>query len=249
MSREPFLSIQNCSLSFPSLVNAQSLKKKLLLALFGRSNQLPPSVQHLVGPINVDIKNGERVAILGPNGAGKSSLLRLMTKVYHPTYGVIATSGSINSMIDIHAGVKDELSGRDNARMLLKFFQPQNGEQTSSTTQILEEIKHFSGLEEAFEKPVSTYSSGMRLRLVFSTVTTQNSDILVMDEWMSVGDHEFVSKVNDRLHSLVEKSQIFVLATHSSEAALSLCERGIVMKKGEIIFDGPIADACNFYFN
>ena len=248
MPQKPFIHARNCYLSFPELGNSQSLKKLLLHRILGQSKKVVPNEQHLLGPLNIEINSGEKVAILGQNGAGKSSFLRLISKVYHPTMGSIKSHGTINAMIDIHAGVKDDLSGRANAKMLLKFFQPSDAKRTFDETQIIDEIKEFSGLGETFEKPVSTYSSGMRLRLVFATITTQHSDILIMDEWMSVGDHEFLKKVDDRLLSLVEKSKIFVLATHSPKAALSLCERGIVMKKGEIIFDGAIDAACKFYF-
>jgi len=241
------INIKDCSILFPETAGLKSFKNKLLMTAIGQSAKVRPERQHLLGPISLEIKKGENVAILGENGAGKSSLLRLISGIYTPTSGISNIFGSVVSMIDIHAGVKDEMTGRNNAKMLMRFF-GNNINRSQNQNKVLENIKEFSGLEDAFEKPIATYSSGMRLRLVFSTVTLQRADIVLMDEWLSVGDHAFLKKVNLRLKQVVDDAHIFLLATHSQETALELCERGIVLKNGRILFDGSIKDACDFYF-
>jgi len=194
--------------------------------------------------ISFHVAEGERVGLLGRNGAGKSTLLRVVSKVYRPTSGKATITGSIASLIDISLGINPEATGRQNIYLRAAML----GISRKDIKPRFDEIVEFSELGDFIEAPVRTYSSGMQLRLAFSVSTVFVPEILVMDEWLSVGDEDFKDKAEARLQEVVSSSSILVLASHSRDLLEKTCTRGILLEKGEVALDGPIADVTDRYF-
>jgi lipopolysaccharide transport system ATP-binding protein len=173
---------------------------------------LPHSVKAL-NNITLDLKDGDRLGVMGPNGAGKSTLLRTLAGVYHPTSGSIDVNGSIASLIDISLGMDGEATGYENIRMRGIMM----GLSLKQIRSMEDEIADFSGLGDFLHMPIRTYSTGMHMRLGFSVSTAVNADIILMDEWLSVGDSEFILKAEKRLENFIGRSSILIIASHSEE--------------------------------
>lgn len=209
----------------------RSLKKNLLRVATGGKISSEAgkgvSIRALDG-IDLEIRKGDRLGLTGHNGSGKSTLLRVLAGVYEPTSGKISVHGRVVSLLDISIGMDFEASGIENIfiRGLLLGLSRQ------SIRDKIEEITDFSGLGEYIEMPVRTYSSGMVMRLVFSIATCIEADILLMDEWLSVGDADFVRKAEDKLRSLISRTPILVMASHSPEILKEVCTRVMRLEGG-----------------
>jgi lipopolysaccharide transport system ATP-binding protein len=194
--------------------------------------------------LNFEVKEGERVALLGHNGAGKTSLLRMLSGVYHPTSGQAIVKGEVGSLIDLSLGIDNEATGRENIFIRGALL----GLRKSKINAKIEEIIEFSELGDFIDMPVRTYSSGMQLRLAFSVSTIVRPEILLMDEWLSVGDENFKQKAEERLKNLVQSTKILVIATHSRKLAETTCNRVIWLEHGAIKMDGDPKQICDLYF-
>jgi lipopolysaccharide transport system ATP-binding protein len=173
--------------------------------------------------INLTVKKGEVHAIMGPNGSGKSTLLRTLAGIYLPTSGSIQVKGSIASLIDISLGMDMEATGFENIRMRGIVM----GLKLKQIKLIEEEIADFTELGQFLEMPIRTYSTGMHMRLGFAVSTTVPADIILMDEWLSVGDTDFLIKAEKRLHDYIQKSSILVIASHSEDLISKLTNQVI----------------------
>ena len=180
--------------------------------------------------INLDIKDGDRVALLGHNGSGKTTLLRVIAGVYRPSTGHIHTQGSIGSLIDIFLGADPEATGRENIYLRAAMM----GLTREQTDAVVDKVIGFSELADFIEMPVRTYSSGMSFRLAFSISTMIRPDIVLMDEWLATGDASFQARVETRLKRVIEESKILVFATHSMDLANRVCNRVIRLEHGRI---------------
>ena len=180
--------------------------------------------------ISLDIREGDRVALLGHNGAGKTTLLRVIAGVYAPTAGTVSVQGHTTSLLDAQLGMDPDATGIENL-YLRGLFLGLKGKQIKELT---DDIVAFSELGEFIEMPVRTYSSGMVLRLAFSISTSVSPEILVMDEWLSVGDDEFKKKAEKRLRDYVNRAGILVLSTHDDEHAKAITSRTVYLEHGEI---------------
>lgn len=188
----------------------------------------------ILNDISLEINNGDRVGIIGKNGAGKSSLLRLINGVYSPTSGKINISGSVNSLIDISLGIDQDLTGLENIYMRSYLL----GLSKKEIKKKLDDIINFTELEDYIHMPLRTYSSGMQMRLAFAVSTILNCEILLMDEWLSVGDETFQSKAINKLNELINNSNILIVASHSKELIKSICNKVILLENGKIkLFD------------
>ena len=242
------ISLINVGLDIPIFnPGARSLKKKLIQGITGgslhQSDQGPVVVRALQN-INLEFKHGDRVGLLGHNGAGKSTLLRVLSGVYKPTSGQVAINGQVASLIDISLGIDSEATGRENIFIrgaLLGLSKKQINEQ-------LEKIIEFSELGDFIDMPVRTYSSGMHLRLDFSVSTVIRPEILIMDEWLSVGDESFKRKAESRMQELVESTSILIIASHSQELLLKTCNRIVLLDHGLVKTDSNPVVVCNEYF-
>lgn len=182
------------------------------------------------------VGEGERVALVGHNGSGKTTLLRAIAGVYDPTAGRLAVQGSISSFIDISIGFDPEATGRENV-YLRGFIM---GMTRADIAAHMDDIHDFSGLGDYLDLPLRSYSSGMLLRIAFAVATAMPRDIVLMDEWLSVGDTDFAQRAAERLRQFVARTAILVLATHSNELAARFCTRRIELAQGRVVSDEPI---------
>ena len=206
------IKLDQASVEIPIYSNHNRSIKNSLLKNFTKDKVLPHSVKAL-NNITLDLKDGDRLGVMGPNGAGKSTLLRTLAGVYHPTSGSIDVSGSIVSLIDISLGMDSEATGYENIRMRAIMM----GMKLKQIKLIEDEIAEFTELGKFLELPIRTYSTGMHMRLGFAVSTTVPADIILMDEWLSVGDSDFLIKAETRLHDYIQKSSILVIASHSED--------------------------------
>jgi lipopolysaccharide transport system ATP-binding protein len=180
--------------------------------------------------VSLDIRGGDRVGLMGHNGAGKTSLLRMMAGIYEPTSGRLEVQGRVSSFINLGMGMDLEATGRENILLCGLMF----GMKLEDIRRLSPAIGDFSGLEGFLDMPVRTYSTGMMARLVFSIVTSVPAEIVLMDEWLSVGDAAFMQQAQQRLHALVEQASILVLASHSEEIIADMCNVVVRMEHGEV---------------
>ncbi|EAB6034263.1 ABC transporter ATP-binding protein [Salmonella enterica] len=230
------ISCKNVGVKLPIFNSShRSFKKTFLQAAsggrIGSSNAGIIEVEALKN-ISLSLSEGARLALIGHNGSGKTTLLRVLAGAYRPTSGHFERSGRVTSLIDPMMGMDGELTGLENINLRGLFL----GLTKSEIKNISDEIIDFSELGDFIKVPVRTYSSGMVLRLGFSISTAVTPEILLMDEWMSVGDEDFKKKAEKRLNSFISKAGIMVMATHDHELANSVCNKLIKLEHGEIIY-------------
>ena len=194
--------------------------------------------------INFEIKKGDVVGIIGRNGAGKSTLLKLLSKTTLPTTGRIKINGRIASLLEVGTGFHPELTGRDNIYL--------NGAILGMTKREIQskfdEIVDFAGVARYVDTPVKRYSSGMYVRLAFAVAAHLDPDILIVDEVLAVGDAEFQKKAIGKMKSVSEEGGRTVLfVSHNMAAMKSLCNHGVLMKNGQMVFQSGINDAIFEY--
>ena len=194
--------------------------------------------------IDLTIYQGEAVGIIGSNGAGKSTLLKLLSKVTAPTEGEIDIYGRIASMLEVGTGFNGELTGRENVYM--------NGAILGMTKQEIdakiEQIIEFSEVRDFIDTPVKRYSSGMFVKLAFSVAAHLDSEIMIMDEVLAVGDMAFQKKCLDKMREAANKDGRTVLyVSHNMNTIRQLCDRCIVLDKGKVVFEGSVDDAISVY--
>ena len=212
-----YIKLDQASVEIPIYSNHNRSIKNSLLKNLTKDKVLPHSVKAL-NNITLDLRDGDRLGVMGPNGAGKSTLLRTLAGVYHPSSGNIDVSGSIASLIDISLGMDSEATGYENIRMRAIMM----GMKLKQIKLIEEEIAEFTELGKFLELPIRTYSTGMHMRLGFAVSTIVPADIILMDEWLSVGDSDFLIKAEKRLHDYIQKSSILVIASHSEDLIAKL---------------------------
>lgn len=198
---------------------------------------------HALKNINLDIHDGDRLAIVGHNGAGKSTFLRMVSGIYPPTSGKLDVNGRISGMFEFATGFEMEQNGWDNIYLRGLML----GETPDEIIAKMPEIGEFSELGSFLNMPVKYYSSGMLIRLAFSVSTAIRPDILLLDEAIAAGDAAFLEKANKRMHDLMDSSKILVLVTHNMYSAVELCNRCIWLEKGEIIMDGTPEEVTSKY--
>jgi lipopolysaccharide transport system ATP-binding protein len=229
-----YIEAKHLSVDFPIYDSShRSLKKKIISAATGgriAENSLNYSVVKALDDLSFSIKDGESVALMGHNGSGKSTLLRTLAGVYYPTGGSLDVKGSISTLIDLSQGMDMEATGWENITLRGLAM----GMSLSEINACADEIAEFSELGDFLNIPVRTYSSGMLLRLAFSVSTSTPRDIVLMDEWLSVGDSNFADKSTVRLKQYLSKASILVIATHSEELAKEVCNSTIFLTHGKI---------------
>lgn len=180
--------------------------------------------------ITLSASDGDRIGFYGHNGSGKTTLLRLLSKIYAPDSGTRIIDGVISSMLSINLGVDDAASGIDNIRLQAKFLKLSK----SQTEDMIRDVVEFSELGDFIYMPISTYSSGMSMRLTFAIATYMSSDIIILDEWLSAGDKDFAPKAQERMKKFVDASKILFLASHDFNLLTSTCNKIIYFEKGSI---------------
>ncbi|MDD4278003.1 MAG: ABC transporter ATP-binding protein [Candidatus Cloacimonetes bacterium] len=227
--------LDQVSVDFPIYnTTGRSLKIQLMQAATGgrmNANEKGRVVVQALRNIDLEIDEGDRVALIGHNGAGKSTLLRVITGVYEPTGGWIKVEGKVTSLIDISLGMDGEATGIENIYLRGALL----GFNRRWLTSQISDIVDFAGLGDFIRMPLRTYSTGMQLRLAFSIATLVQPEILVMDEWLNVGDSEFKDRAQQRLIEIVQKSGILVIATHSPELVEKVCNRTVHLDRGTLV--------------
>jgi ABC-type polysaccharide/polyol phosphate transport system ATPase subunit len=228
------LKLENVCVEYPIYDSvAMTFRGQLLRSTTGgilHKNKKELTVVKALQDINLSITSGDRIGLIGHNGAGKSTLLKTMAGIYKPTSGCITTNGKISSVLGLGAGMSLDLTGYENiVRMLLL-----QGISRKNAEIEVKDIHDFTELGDFLYAPVRTYSMGMLTRLLFAIATSINPEILLLDEILGAGDAVFQIKAKDRIMSLIEKSSILVLASHSEEMIKKFCNSVIELNHGTI---------------
>ncbi len=194
--------------------------------------------------IDMTVKKGEALGIIGHNGAGKSTLLKLLSRVTAPTEGEIEINGRIASMLEVGTGFNGEMTGRENVYMNGAILGMTRAEVDAKMEQIIE----FSEVREFIDTPVKRYSSGMYVKLAFSVAAHLDSEIMIMDEVLAVGDMAFQKKCLDKMREAANKEGRTVLyVSHNMNTIRQLCDRCVVLDKGRVVFEGDVEEAIGVY--
>ena len=218
------------------LRHTHSLKETFIAAI--RRKKIASTFEAL-DEVDFVINEGESVALLGFNGSGKSTLLKLISGVLQPDRGEILTRGRVAGLIEVGAGFHPDLSGRENVYLNAAIL----GMTQKEIDERFDEIVAFSEIEKFIDTEVKHYSSGMFLRLAFSVAIHTEVDILLVDEILSVGDEPFQRKCLAKIQQLHERGKTLVVVSHDLEMVQRICNRGILIRNGRMIYDGDSSEA------
>lgn len=241
------IELKDVSLLYDLYFDKTNTLKEHIINFFYRRKYVDVKVKKLSALKNVSLKidHGERIGIIGLNGSGKSTMLKVIAGLLKPSLGEIVVNGTVQPLIEIGAGFNPEFSGRENIYLngaMLGFTKKQIREKE-------QEIIEFSELSQFIDVPVKYYSSGMHVRLAFTIATIIRPEILVLDEMLSAGDAEFVSKAKERMEKVLSAAKILIIVSHDMGLIRSLARRVIVLNKGEVLFDGDAEEAIDLYAN
>lgn len=218
--------------------------KSRFKALFSKRVEYKKKIA--VDNLSFELKKGEGLALIGRNGAGKSTILKMITGVAFPTEGEIYVDGKISALLELSSGFDVEASGVENIRLKCSLM----GMTDEEIDEAMDDIIEFADIDEYIDQPLRSYSSGMKARLGFAISVNTAPDILIVDEALSVGDKEFRKKCTKKVQEIMSDSKVTLLfVTHSLQTAQDFCQRGIVLEKGKMTFEGPIDEAIEFYEN
>lgn len=196
-----------------------------------------------VNDISFDVQPGESLGIIGRNGAGKSTLLKILSKITPPTTGHIISRGRVASLLEVGTGFHPELTGREN----IFFNGSLLGMKRKEIESKFDEIVDFSDVEKFLDTPLKHFSSGMQLRLAFAVAAFLEPEILIIDEVLAVGDAEFQRKCLGKMEDVRAHGRTILFVSHSFEAVQTLCQKGILLEKGTIAYQGNMDDCINEY--
>lgn len=196
-----------------------------------------------VDNVTLHIDAGERVGIIGRNGAGKSTLLHMIAGVSERTSGTVTVDGKVTSILTLGIGLREELTGRENIYLDGEI----QGKTRAEVEKVLEEIVAFAELGEFIERPIRTYSTGMKARLAFAMISHIDPEILLIDEALSVGDASFSTKATKRIREICERGRIVVVVSHSLASITEICNRCLWMEDGRIAMDGRAEEVTAAY--
>src|SRR6476469_337303 len=222
------------------LRHTRSLKEALVWLVKGRKGDMY-KVFDALRDVSLDVHQGETVALLGLNGSGKSTLLKLISGVLQPDGGTVRTRGRVAGLIEVGAGFHHDLSGRDNVYLngaILGMTEKQIDEKFDS-------IVEFSEISEFIDTEVKFYSSGMYLRLAFSIAVHTDPEVFLIDEILAVGDEPFQRKCIAKIKELADKGKTLFVVSHDLDLVSTVCERGVLLEHGNVLFDGPISEAVS----
>lgn len=208
------------------------------------AHRLLRTVEILKG-INFELNEGDRLALIGPNGAGKSTLLQVIAGILPPSSGSIAVDGQVSALFHLNIGQRRESSGRRN--MIIRNLL--SGYSYKEIKKRLPAMEAFADIGDAIYDPMETYSQGMAMRVVFAAATAFEPEILLMDEWLGVGDAAFRNKSDERMKQMADNSGIIVLATHNQRLSREKCNLGLYLHKGATRFFGDIDECWQIYLD
>lgn len=236
------IEVRNLSLYFPVIgADSQSLKRYIKQVTIGGNlafrggAAVQPRLAALRN-VNFSLAPGDRLGLVGSNGSGKTTLLRCLAGAYSPDGGEVEVNGRVASLLDLSMGIDPSATGLENIRLrgLVAGLSP------AEISAKIDEIAEFSGLGPFLAMQMKAYSSGMQARLAFATVTSVQAEILLMDEWIAVGDAAFRQQAHERLTSMVERAHILVIASHDPNLLRSLCNKVMRMDHGSASEVAPI---------
>ena len=196
--------------------------------------------------LNFGIEKGDAVGIIGRNGAGKSTLLKILSRVTSPTTGSVKVKGRVASLLEVGTGFHPELTGRENIYLNGAIL----GMRKAEIKKKFDEVVDFSGVERYIDTPVKRYSSGMYVRLAFAVAAHLESEILIIDEVLAVGDAEFQKKCLGKMGEVSKgEGRTVLFVSHNMGSISQLCNKAIVLNNGEIVFDGLVKAGVDFYIN
>lgn len=237
------IQLRNVCVEFPIYnASARSFKKQFLRVATGGTVSQDANQHILVRALNditLSLQHGDRVGLIGHNGSGKSTLLRLLAKIYEPTQGLLHINGHISPMLDLMQGIELEFTGYENIDsrgLILGLTKNQINEQKN-------DIAELTGLGDYLNMPIRTYSSGMMVRLAFAISTSIQPEILLIDEIFGAGDANFMEKAKERMSSLLNKSSIVVLASHSTDIIREFCNKAVLLEAGTLKYSGNLDEA------
>ena len=237
------IEVRNVQLTYRVLMNRTgSLKELFRDAVKGRVR-----INNYVAldDVSFTVDKGEVLAILGKNGAGKSTLLKVLARVLPPTQGTIEVNGAIAPMIELGAGFHPELTGAEN----VVFYSTLLGRDIKKTRTKVADIGEWAGVTDHMNFPLRTFSSGMVARLAFATATAENSEVLLVDEILAVGDASFQEKSRNRMMELIGSGAAVVLVSHDMATVRSLATRAIWLDAGKVIMSGDPEEVVTAYEN
>jgi ABC-type polysaccharide/polyol phosphate transport system ATPase subunit len=217
----------------------QGSLKRLILS-FGRTRR---DRHRALNGIDLSVWAGETVALIGRNGSGKSTLLSLIGKIYRKTSGVLEVRGRVSPLLELGAGFVWDLTGLENIYLNGAIL----GIPRKRLDQILERIVAFSELEDVIDTPIRTYSAGMLMRLGFSIAIHAESEILLVDEVLAVGDEAFQEKCYDQLRRFQSEGRTILIVSHDMEAVRRVAPRTVWLHNGDLRADGPTAEVVERY--
>jgi ABC-type polysaccharide/polyol phosphate transport system ATPase subunit len=235
------IEINNISFTYRVLKNRSGTLKELFKDFISRKVRVEN--YQALKDVSFTVDSGEVIAIIGKNGAGKSTLLKILARVLPPTSGTAKISGSIAPMIELGAGFHPEMSGEENV-LLYSTLMGRDVNKTKTRTQ---SIGEWAGVTDHMDFPLRTFSSGMVARLAFATATDESTDVLLIDEVLSVGDADFQKKSSARMTELIEKGAAVVLVSHDMTAVRKLAQKAIWLENGVVKMSGPIEQVVAAY--
>ncbi|QIK73063.1 ABC transporter ATP-binding protein [Propioniciclava coleopterorum] len=218
--------------------HTHSLKEWIVAKIKGRREATIDRFQALKD-VSFDVRDGEAVALLGLNGSGKSTLLKLISGVLVPDGGEIGVRGKVAGLIEVGAGFHPDLTGRENVYLNGAIL----GMDEDEIEARFDDIVGFSEIGEFIDTEVKFYSSGMFLRLAFAVAVHTDPDIFLVDEILAVGDEPFQHKCLARIRELKQSGKALVIVSHDLDMVAGLCDRGILLQRGEVVLDGDVNDA------
>jgi ABC-2 type transport system ATP-binding protein len=238
MNNDTIISVDNVTISFwQNNVGVYSVKDLIT------QRKSPFKSKIILSDISLQVSRGESIGILGRNGSGKSTLLRTIAGIIRPQKGSVTVNGSFAPILAIGAGLETELTGYENIHMLLSLY----GTRRRGTNAV-ENIREFSELsDEVLHMPVKQYSSGMVARLAFSISLANDSDILIIDEVLAVGDQGFQAKCAEKIQQLKAAGTTILFVSHFPEGVLRICDNAVLMEGGRITHRGTAQEICDKY--
>lgn len=225
---------------------SRSLKATLMRATAGGNvvrDEAEKIVIRALDHVSFEFHRGDRVGLIGHNGSGKSTLLRVLAGAYEPVGGTLQVRGRVASMLSLTLGIDTEATGRENIRLQSVLF----GMSNDDIERRKQEIEEFTELGEYLDMPLRTYSSGMAMRIGFGVATALDAEVILMDEWVSVGDAHFVDKADQRLHEFVERAGLLVIASHTPELLRKICNKAMLLEHGRVVALGPLEEVLTTY--
>jgi ABC-type polysaccharide/polyol phosphate transport system ATPase subunit len=242
-----YIALRGVSLQFPLYLGGSRSLKKALVAATTKGNLARDARNRInvnaLSHVDLDIRDGDRVALIGANGAGKTTLLKVLSGIYEPTRGRVRSEGRISSLLEASVGLNPDSTGRENIILRGMFM----GIHPRDMRPRVDEIAAAAGLGTHIEMPVRTYSAGMTIRLAFAVWTCIPPEILIMDEWLALGDAHFLAKAHERMDQLIRGSRILVLASHATPLIRQWCNRAVLLQEGHIVAQGGVEEVLAIY--